>query len=144
MKIYTVGKMSGLPYEKQMGWRTELEYTLNKFTDEPVTVINPPLFYNYEAHNHRSEAEIKEWELSKLRECDIVVVNLDGIDSSVGSHFELAFADAINQFGGRHIFVIGIGDDSNVHPWIRESLFRTEATAEAASRFIAEYLVTGG
>lgn len=141
IKIYTAGKMSGLTLEQQMQWRTELEYKLRKFSEVKIEFIHPPLFYNYEKTYHKSEAEIKEWELNKIRECDIVVVNLDGIGSSVGTHFELGFINAMNMFGNKHIYVIGIGDTENLYSWIELSTLRIEPDVDSACQYINDYLL---
>ena len=141
IKLYTAGKMSGIPFEDQMKWRSEFEYTLRKFTDEPLSFIHPPMYYNYEHLNHKTEAEIKEWELNKIRECDIVVVDLNDINTTVGTHIELGFINAVNMLGGKHIYVVGIGDTKDIHPWIDLSLLRCEPDIESACRYITEYLL---
>lgn len=141
IKIYTAGKMSGLSFEEQMQWRAELEYKLRKITDEPVTFIHPPSYYNYENKFHNTESEIKEWELNKIRECDIVVVNLDGIADSIGTHIELGFINGVNMLGGKHIYVVGIGKAENLHPWIELSMLRVEPDIDSACWYINDYLL---
>jgi len=141
IKIYTAGKMSGIPFEEQMKWREEFEYKLKQYSDCEISFIHPPLYYNYDYINHKTEAEIKEWELNQLRKCDIVIVNLKEIDTSVGTHFELAFVNAMNMFGDKHIFVVGIGEEENIHPWIKLSLFRQEPDLNSACQYIIEYLL---
>lgn len=142
IKIYTAGKMSGISYEWQMGWRRSLENCLRaKTPNVNLSFIHPPLYYNYEFKSHNTEAELKEWELNQLRDCDIMVVNLEDIGTSIGSHFELGFANAMNMFGGKHIFIIGIGNDDGLHPWIRESIFRREPDVHSAVEYINSYLL---
>ena len=142
IKIYTAGKMSGLTFEEQMQWRSVFEYKLKKISDEVLVFLHPPLYYNYESPPlHKSEAEIKEWELNKIRECDIVVVNLDGINDSIGTHIELGLINAMNMFGNKHIYVIGIGDATDKHPWIQSSLLRVEPDIDAACNYINDYLL---
>lgn len=141
-KIYTAGKMSGTSLDKQMSWRYELEHKLKNYADgKQIKFIHPPLFYNYETDNHRTEREIKEWELNHLADCDIVVVNLEGIESSIGTHMELGFVDAINSNCAKHIYVVGIGDESALHPWLKLSLFRCAEDINDACQFILEYLL---
>ena len=139
-KIYTVGKMSGLTYEEQMGWRRNIENRVRYKADVPVQFIHPPLFYGYHQKLHKTESEIKEWELNQVLSSDIIIVNLDGINESVGSHFEMGAVNAMNMFGNRHIFVVGIGD-SAVHPWIDLSFIRRESNIEDAADYIASYLL---
>ena len=140
-KIYTAGKMSGLTFSQQMKWRREVECQLRMFSDKPLKFLHPPLYYNYETKLHKTEAEIKTWELNQIRDCDIVVVNLNEINSTVGTHFELGFIDAMNMFGNKHIYVVGIGDNKNLHPWIELSMLRIEPTIKEACSFICNYLL---
>ena len=141
IKIYTCGKMSNLSFDEQMEWRINFQLCMQSITDTPITYIHPPLYYNYEHTNHKTEAEIKVWELNQIRSSDIVIVNLNDINKSVGSHFELGFIDAINMFGNKHIYVIGVGDTSHVHPWIELNLFRHEPDIASACQYIKDYLL---
>ena len=142
-KIYTVGKMKGVPIEEQMSWRTELETKLcgvRRFDE--VTFIHPPDYYCYEENYQQSEREIKQWELSQVRSSDILVVNLDGINDSVGAHFELAAADAVNGAGNKYIYVIGVGKSKEpLHPWIEDCLLRQEDTIDDAVEYITKYIM---
>lgn len=143
-KIYTCGKMSGISFQEQMEWRLRIEGEVKKWLDfgQGVKFIHPPMFYNYEENYQKSEREILEWEMVQVHDCDIVIVNLDGIDSTVGSHMELGAVQGINRFGDKHIFVIGLGKDDNLHPWIKESCIRIEDDYAKAAEYIVEYLLT--
>lgn len=148
IKIYTAGKMSGLPYNEQIKWRFDLEAKIRHIMRDcgtpltNLTVVNPPLYYNYEQMNHQSEREVKDWELAQLKSSDVVVVNLNGVSTSVGTLYELATADAMNSFGSKDIFVIGIGgDEAPLHPWIEETLHRKEKTLDDAAKYIYKYLM---
>lgn len=141
-KVYTAGKMSGLPFEEQMEWRRRIEEEIMKLTDAPIQFIHPPLYFRYDLQLHKSENEVKQWEISQIRDSDIVIVNLDGINSSVGSHFELSMIDAVNSFGNRHIHAIGVGKaNEKLHPWIELTLLRCEEEYAAAAEYIATYLL---
>lgn len=134
--------MSGIPYENQMGWRIMIQEEIIRSTEQNVKFIHPPLFYNYETSRHRSEAEILEWEMSQLYDCDIVIVNLAGIESTIGTHMELGAVQGINRFSGKHIYVVGIGTPTKeLHPWIKESCIRIEPNLQDAAKYIAEYLL---
>ena len=143
-KIYTCGKMSGISFQEQMEWRLRIEGEVKKWLDfgQGVKFIHPPMFYNYEENYQKSAREILEWEMAQVHDCDIVIVNLDGIDSTVGSHMELGAVQGINRFGDKHIFVIGLGKDDNLHPWIKESCIRIEDDYAKAAEYIVEYLLT--
>ena len=143
-KIYTCGKMSGISFQEQMEWRSNIEHEvkIRTYYSADVKFIHPPMFYNYEENNHQSEREILEWEMAQLHDCDIIVVNLDGIEDTTGSHMELGAVQGINRFGDKHIFVIGLGKDENLHPWIRETCIRIEEDYAKAAEYITEYLLT--
>lgn len=139
-KIYTAGKMSGLTREEQLGWRTEFASLLDDVMGISVKVVNPPLFYDPNDPDASSvEAEAKEWDLAQIRDSDVVVINLDGIEDSIGTHYELGYINAINSFGNKHIYVVGFGGKRDFHPWIKLSLFRWEPNVIAAADFVAKF-----
>lgn len=148
-RIYTAGKMSGTSLQKQTEWRFEIERHIReaaerygRSSDNSLVFIHPPLYYNYELKKHRTEREVKDWEVNQIRKSDIMIVNLDGINHSVGAHFELSVADSVNAFGGKHIYVIGVGkSEEPLHPWIQLSLHREEEDFEKAAEYIADYLL---
>lgn len=145
LKIYTCGRMSGIPFQKQMAWRRNIEHLIRNrlsFSGKDATFVHPPLYYNYDEERHYSEREIMEWELSQVRDCDILIVNIDGLAKSIGSHFEMAMAYAVNHFGGKHISVIGINENNEeMHPWIKESFLRVEDSLSDAADYIVDYLI---
>lgn len=139
IKIYTCGKMSGIPYDEQMKWRMELEKCVDC---ERASFVHPPLYFNYENAWHKSEREILEWEMAQLYDCNIVVVNLKNIESTIGSHMELGAVQGINRFTEKHIFVVGFGEiKENLHPWIKESCMRIEDNIEDIADYINTYLL---
>lgn len=139
-KVYTAGKMSGLSYDEQMGWRLELERLVRTISDN-VLFIHPPRYYRYGDGMHKSEREAMVWDLSQIRDSDIVVVNLDNIDDSIGTHMELGFIEAVNQMSAKHIHLIGFGKPSVEHPWLNEVLLRREDTIEKAAAYVSAYLL---
>ena len=144
-KIYTCGKMSGISYLEQMAWRAKIESEIKmalSCADERVKFVHPPLYYNYEENYHKTEREILEWEMAQVHDCDIVIVNLDGIEDTIGSHMELGAVQGINRFGDKHIFVVGLGKGDGLHPWIKETCIRIEDDYAKAAEYIVEYLLT--
>lgn len=143
IKIYTCGKMSGISFDEQMSWRRFLQSEVEKRYDgmNRITFIHPPLFYNYENKLHKSEREILDWEMKQVHDCDIVVVDLHDIETTVGSHMELGEIQGINRFGDKYIFIIGIGSEHGLHPWIKESCHRIEFDCYDAAKYIVEYLL---
>ena len=141
--IYTAGRMTDTPLAQQMGWRRELESAVLRYKPEDAAVrfIHPPLVFGCDAPGRHTEAQIMEWELTKLAGCRVMAVDLKDIHRSIGTHMEMGYANAVNARGDGHIFVIGIGSAEGLHPWIRESLFRVEPDVRSAAEYIAEYLL---
>lgn len=141
-KIYTAGKMTGLSYALQMNWRRELERKICHNTDKKCTFVHPPLYWNTKTEDPKIDKEAMIWDLAQLRSSDIMVVNIKDINSSVGTHFELATALATNNNSNHHIYIVGFGEsDERLHPWIENAIeFRTDNITEA-SDLIAHYLL---
>ena len=142
-KVYTAGKMSGLSYDEQNLWRNEVWTRFHeRRLGDAVTVVNPAYHYNPNAANTpETEREAMNWDLAQILDSDVVLVNLDGIDSSTGTVYELGFINALNRCSGKYIHVIGIGDCRKLHPWIQMSLFHVEPTIYMAVSYIAENII---
>lgn len=138
-KIFTAGKMGGLSYDEQMKWRKDFETTLRSRCDKSLTFVHPPMFYQY--GDETNEKEAREWEINQLKDSDIVVVNLTTIADSIGTHIELGIIEAMNQFGYKHIHLIGVGRPNVSHPWIQMGMLRHESTLEDAADYISTYLL---
>lgn len=141
-KIYTCGKMKGLSFEQQMQWRKHIQKLVEDRTDKKVNFIHPPLFFNYDFTSHKDEEEVMKWELNQVCKSDIVVVGIEDINDSIGSHIEIGAALGANITGGRQINIIGVGNISKTpHPWINSSLLRYEESYEDAADYIVNYLL---
>jgi len=140
-KIYTCGAMRGRSLEKSMEWRKSIAKKIEELSIRNILFVHPPLYYNYDFENHKSEREVMEWELSQVASSDIVIVNNDGLDTSVGSLVEMGAIQAINMFGQKHIFVVGLGKEDEFHPWIKEMCLRIEENESDLAEFIAQYLL---
>ncbi len=137
--------MGGLPYEKQMMWRRTIADKFKECEDRfAVKVINPPEYYNpLDEDAYAVEREAMIWDLNQIKECDIVIVNLDGIEDSIGTHCELGYINAVNSFGNKHIYVIGFGNSpvENLHPWIQMNLFHWEPDITSTVDYICSHLL---
>ena len=140
-KIYTAGKMGGLSYDDQMYWRHKLEELVKERTYKNVVFVHPPEYYTYGATKHKTEHETRMWDLSQVKSSDVVVFDLTTISDSIGTLMELATVDAMNQFGYKSIYAIGVGIPNTDHPWINDCLLRQEYTLEDAADYIARYLL---
>lgn len=140
-KIYTAGKMGGLTFAQQMDWRVKVEKLIREKSDKSITFIHPPMFYTYGEQLHKNETEVMDWDISQVKDSDIVIVDLSTISDSIGTHIELGVAKAMNEFGYRHIHIVGVGKANTDHPWISLCLLRQEDTLEEAANYITKYLL---
>lgn len=140
-KIYTAGKMGGLTFAQQMDWRIKIENLIREQTDKQITFVHPPMFYTYDEQLHKTESEVMSWDISQVKDSDIVIVDLSTISDSIGTHFELGIAEAMNEFGYKHIHIIGVGKSNTDHPWISLCCLRQEETLEDAAKYIVNHLL---
>lgn len=140
LKIYLAGKMSGLTFDEMNKWRYETIYMLKSFSDYTqykLTIINPVDYYNFENKKHQSEKEIKEYDLNHVITSDIVIVNLDGLNTSDGTKYEISQA-ARNY----NIPVIAFGDKKlydELHPWYKDDITRVENNIETVANYIKDF-----
>lgn len=131
-------------------WRDAVEQWFEKYCDD-VTIVNPCNYYGFDEKHHKTDAEIRRFDLHKVRHSDIVLVNLDRITDSVGTMNEIFVADEHN------IPVIGFyefnNDESDFHSdrykeesWILDSCHRIEDDETTAMfdacAYIRDYYVS--
>lgn len=119
--IYLSGKMSGCSLEEQLKWRNQIINAIKYGDydyDKTVNFFNPPLYYSPSMNEHLTESEVFNFDLYNLRKSDIVVANLDNVDS-VGTIMEIAIAKELK------IPVIAFCKDlKTLHPWLIECCTR--------------------
>lgn len=134
--------MNGLTYEQMTIWRDELKSRLEnvaKWRDVKIDVINPVIFYNFEEKRHQSEIEIEDFDLAHVKSSDVVIVNLDGLESSIGTIIELHDAHYNNK-----IPVIAFGDRklyNKLHPWIKNSITRVEKDIDDVVEYMGDFYI---
>ena len=143
-KIYEAGKMSGLTHSEMNNWRVQLKNKLKElknsrflFDNYDLQIINPVDFYNFEEIKHQSEKEIEEYDLAHVVSSDIIVVNLEGLNSSIGTIIELHDANY-----HRKIPVIAFGDRElyeQLHPWVKNNITRVENDIEHVVEYIRNF-----
>lgn len=123
--IYLAGKMTGLSINEAMAWRNKFYDEYAKHVVEIPNIFNPVLYYNAEMPlNTYSDKEVFRYEMRILKTSAIVVVNLDRVESSVGTLQELAVAYMYD------IPVIGVNEHKTtledaiefLHPWLAEEI----------------------
>lgn len=112
--IYLAGGMTGLTYEEQTCWREQIEKCLNEVYKSElynVHTINPVKYYNFEKKRHKTEREVMNFDLHKVRNSNLVIANFFG-NKSLGTMAELTVAHE------HHIPIIGLNENNNeLHPW---------------------------
>jgi len=113
--IYLAGKCCGLTFEESNAWRKTIkEYLENNYDfNYIIKVFNPNEYFNYFEKLHKTNKQIKEYFFSRLDKCDLVIVNLNNSNSSVGTGQELQRAVDMN------IPIIGFGT-KELYPWEAE------------------------
>lgn len=113
--IYLAGACKHVEDEGK-AWREKITRMLEQaaeWKNVKVKVINPVEYFSYSETKHKTHKQVKSFYMNKIKKCDLVIINLDGSDMSVGSGQEVQFAVCNN------IPVIGFGK-TNVYPWIAE------------------------
>ena len=143
LSIYLAGAMSNCKsFEDMNTWRVEIKNMLThmaSYYDCNIRVTNPVEYYNFIEKRHKSEREVMQFDLSLVKKSDVVIVNLDGINTSIGTSMELY------ECYRSDIPVIAFGTDEeyeNTHPWIRECITRHESNMEDAATYIKEFYMT--
>lgn len=140
LKVYLAGKMSGLTYEQMNDWRVSLTNRLNvaaENTGYKLVIINPVLFYNFEEKKHQSEKEVRDYDLAHATTSDIVIVNLDGLNTSDGTKQELHDTNyhkkiPVIAFGERRLY-------EDLHPWVKDDITRVEDNAQDVVNYIRDF-----
>lgn len=137
INIYTAGAMScyGKNADYPKSWRKQVSDWFEKNTS-CFTCINPTDYYEFGLNNYKSEREVMCFDLRKVREADIILVNLKDLDKSIGTCDEIFYAWT------RNTPIIGFTDDASVehiHPWKIEQIDRIETGKESMFKAL-EYI----
>lgn len=137
-KIYLSGAIgcyekSGSDYYKT--WRKDVDDMFAASIDD---CFDPTKFYSYNDSSY-TEKEVMRYDLKQLKNSDIVLVNLDSIDMSIGTAQEILYAYLLN------IPIIGFIEDEEstyIHPWVKEEvdkIFVGENSKDEAVDYIKTY-----
>lgn len=116
--IYLAGAMGcyGAFAEYPKKWRNDVKEYFKKYSDNFIC-ISPTDYFEIGSNYHKTEREPMNFDLRKVRESDVVLVNLKDLDKSTGTSDEIFYAWM------RGMPVIGFleeGDEKDVHPWKRD------------------------
>ena len=134
--------MSGLSFSEMNTWRVCVKTNLQQVAENSganVRVINPCDYYQYDLKKHQSELEIMNYDLARVRESDLVIVNLDRLSTSIGTIIECYEAYK------KEIPVLAFGereDYENLHPWIQCCITRYEKNYRECINYISDFYIT--
>lgn len=142
--IYTAGAMETYANtNKAEKWRNDVKELFEKYSDN-FKVIIPTDYYAYDENYYKNDTEVFKFDLRKVKNSDIILVNLNDVRKSIGTCIEIYEAHK------RDIPVIGFLDEelpieamiNLIHPWIYCCVDRIEQGKNSmvkACEYIKEY-----
>lgn len=115
IRIYLAGRCCGLEDEGK-AWREEITKQLDavaEWQNKKVKIFNPTKYYSYAEKKYKSQKQIKDYYLYQLSKCDVMILNANDTNYSIGTAQEVQYAVDYN------IPIIAFGTD-NMYPWIVE------------------------
>lgn len=136
LKIYLAGGMSDLPYEEQNKWRENIVNSLEYSRDGnryDCNICNPVKYYNFKNPRHETEKEVMRFDLHKVRNSDLIIVNFNE-PKSLGTMAEIAVAYE------HSIPIIGLNTkEKNLHPWQVEMCDRVFTEVDTLVEHIIDF-----
>lgn len=117
--------------DEGMGWRKTL---IRDWSDMGFSFVNPLDYFRYSEDWHQSDKQVKQFYLSRLKNCTAVLVNLNNSNQSCGTCQEIQYAV------DHDIPVIGFGYE-NVYNWLFVDCQCVFDTMEEAMRYIYGYYI---
>ena len=139
LTIYLAGKMSGLNKNDYCKWRSELtDALIDKafLVGSSIQIINPTDYFDFDDMDRHLEKEVMQFDLNMVRQSDIVIANVNGINESIGTAIELYEANRLD------IPVIDYteGDvNNNIHPWIENCLSTVQMNRSELITYIIDF-----
>lgn len=143
MDIYLAGGMGKFGkenFDKGNNWRKYCKHIIElsgKNNGIDIVVINPNSYFNFldEPPRYNSEREVMEFDLHKVRNSDLIVVNFNDV-YSLGTMAELAIAY------DRRIPVVGLNiDNHELHPWQIEFCTRIFTDIDKMLDYIRDFYI---
>ena len=139
LTIYLAGKMSGLSDSEMRQWRNLLKSELEKYSNMAnykTNVVSPCDYFNFNEQRYQNEQEIMKFDLSLVRDSDIVIVNTNGLNSSIGSIIE------VYEAWKNDIPVIAYdenGDYKTIHSWLKCCITRADSCVIDICEYIKDF-----
>lgn len=113
LKVYLAGRCYGLDDEGK-GWRQEITKQLEavaEWQEKNIKIFDPTKFFSYSEKKHKTQKQVKDYYIHKLSRCDVMILNANDTNVSIGTAQEVQFAV------DNGIPVIAFGTH-NMYPWI--------------------------
>ena len=139
LTIYLAGKMDGLSDSEMKKWRNLLKSELEKYSDidnYKTNVVYPCDYFYFNEQRYQNEQEIMKFDLSLVKNSDIVIVNTNGLNSSIGSIIE------VYEAWKNDIPVIAYdenGDYRTIHPWLKCCITRADSCVIDICEYIKDF-----
>lgn len=121
-------------------WRVDLKNQFEELSNRECIFINPNDHFCFlDDTTYKSEREIMEYDLYKVRSSDLLIVNFND-PKSIGSACEMAIAY------DKRIPIIGLcenGEESNLHPWLKCFCNRIFADREELVLYVIQHYING-
>ena len=113
-QVYTAGSTKHVSNDESYQWRKSTRDCLEKVNEKyNVNVFIPSESFNYDTLLPKTEKQCMNYFLHKVSKSDLLLVNLDNSNSSVGTGME------VQKAFDTGIPIIGFGT-KNIYPWIKE------------------------
>lgn len=141
MEIYLAGAMAcyGSESDEAKKWREKAKEYFSKWSGIS-RIVSPVDYYSIGSDYSKNPSEVMRFDLRKVREADLILVNLKDLDKSLGTSDEIFYAYM------RGIPVIGFLETEDelseekvqeiVHPWKYEQIDRIETGEDAMTKAI--------
>lgn len=134
-----MGKFGKENFDKSNKWRIYVKKMLGN-CDSPykVYVVNPNDYYNFldSPREYKSEKEIMDYDLNRVRNSDLVICNFND-KYSLGTMCELAIAYE------HRIPIVGLNIGKiELHPWQQELCMRICESMEELLSYTIKYFLT--
>lgn len=128
-KIYLSGACKNVSKDISSTWRSYVEVALESMG---IKSFNPNNHFDYKDKTPLNDKECRKLFLHYVRECDILLVNLDFSNVSCGTNYEIGYAQALNKP------IIGFGS-YEIYPWAADACDVVLETMADAVDYIATH-----
>lgn len=136
-RIYLAGGMGNLSFMEQNQWReTVTNYLETVECNYRVKCCNPVKYYNFLEKRYDTESEVKQFDLHKVRNSHLLIVNFND-PNSIGTAQELMLARILN------IPIIGLNEEQRkLHPWLVDDCIKIFTDMKNMLEYTVEFYLT--